>query len=229
MYYFFLLGISICTLGILPLRVFGQPQEKIGNHHVEILLKKEGLTPNDVKDLRVSHQHLSSVSQITHLYLQQYYCNIPINQGVASLHFDAEHRLLFESNQLIPNLSGKTKSTVPQIKAKTACEKAITFIREHQADERSENQNKTPFFPLSPDDLVQKTDLVYQLVETGEMVLCYAVEIKNKKGHWQILVSANTGKVLDAANLTLSCDFSTPLQKSITKKAINHKSFFCLY
>ncbi len=164
------------------------------------------------EDLKVSSEHISSVSGVRHVYYQQVKDGIDVLQGQASIHL-SEDEVIYAHNRLV-DLEGLTILSNNQVSALEAVERCAAHYnlpKVSQTEEISQNIGvsrlstfKNPVY--SREDI--RTKLAYVLVE-DELILSREVILDIPETHerWAAYVSLSDGSVILENSLFLECGF----------------------
>ena len=97
--------------------------------HLESAADAWSLSKNDLIDLSVSDQYVSSNNGVHHFYFQQNYQGIPIYNAVTSVHITKEGKIIDSPNRFYGQLSKKINTTSARILPQIALEKVVLDLR----------------------------------------------------------------------------------------------------
>ena len=87
-------------------------------------LQKERLEIEDIENFEITHEHVSSISGIQHIYIRQRVSNIPVYQSVGGIHIDKDGNLIALDNQFVSIGDQKINASTPQLSAIEAVKSA---------------------------------------------------------------------------------------------------------
>ncbi|SFH93673.1 T9SS-dependent M36 family metallopeptidase [Halpernia frigidisoli] len=158
---------------------------------------------NDLKDFEISNQDFSSSMNSEVVKIQQTYNGIPVYNSVATA-LIKDSDVKFYTENFVKNYDVVSS-------AKAGLTDAAAFKSVAKKLKLNGDEYRLLDILAKEDGLksVAKRRLVYFKSEEN-LVLCYEffVEEKNNSNYWNILVDANSGKILEENNLTLSCNFN---------------------
>ena len=162
-------------------------------------------------DLRISAQHVSSISGVLHIYLQEQHRGIDVLGSVGSVHLDQDREVAYSTNDFIylPNrqvVSSRGISAEAAVRAAghhfNLPQIAPTILTGTAAG----SDEKQTFTNTDLSSRAINGRLVY-LVEDGNLVLSWEVFlVKPDDGFmWLTYVNASSGAVNRTRSLTISC------------------------
>ena len=123
----------LCMLLLASLSVYGQSNIKeITKQHIEQNTSKHQLNTDDIKEWRITSDHISSLSGIHHIYGNQQLNGLDIYNATFSLHLtDNYNKTVAYHNKFISNLNTKisNQSSSPSITAITAVNRALQDLK----------------------------------------------------------------------------------------------------
>lgn len=169
----------------------------------------------EASDLRISAQHKSSISGVTHIYFQQQHNGIDIVNHMASVHIDGEGQVrhatnrLFEANRAnaLSSTSFSDQRAIDIVAAHFDLPKVgETTLLNKEADSKKGTYENTAYskYPI-------RTNLVY-IVVGNELRLVNEVIIDLDQRHekWATYIDARNGSIVRQDARFLTCDFGTP-------------------
>lgn len=184
-----------------------------------------GLTKEDISDLRITDSHISSLSSVHHIYLQQFHENIPVRKGLASVHIDSQGKILHKTQSLVPLFSEKINQIEPILTAKNG-----VFSAAQKLNIPHPNHLKTINEEISADSNVQfegrqiseqdiNASLIFELNDLGELRLCWQIEIQphGSDDYWVLYIDAETGVEINRENRVVKCNFPHPETSSLNQ------------
>ncbi|MCJ8154660.1 T9SS-dependent M36 family metallopeptidase [Chryseobacterium sp. SSA4.19] len=188
---------------VFPSILFGQDNEKLIKDYISQNkireYKKSDLTGFIVDNVDPSKSLNGNV-----IKFQQTYNGLPVYNSVGTV-LVKDNKIVYYSDNFFKDYNLST-STTAGITKEVALQKIA-------ADLGSENISTLPimaFFEKGTDKLTAaKQRLVYTADESQNLRLAYEYLLHEPKtvNHWNIVVDANTGKILSKLNLNLSCNF----------------------
>ena len=170
-----------------------------------------GVTAADVADLRVTDNYLSP-SGAQHVYVRQLVHGLPVFNAQAALHFRGE-KLAYRTSALAPSLAD-VPAPAPALSAQTAVGKAAEAVTaafgNPVANGREDDAQLFAWPSLTAENIRVTTGY---FATKGGLRHAYRITIDQHAAHsdyWLVYVDANDGRILDADNLVLKCDFGAP-------------------
>lgn len=187
-----------------PLLLFSQMVDPAVQAHLLSHIKDEGLTAEDLAELRLVDESVSLPSGLSHYYLQQQVQGIDIFGATASIHISKDQQDIYYTSQLEGHIGDRLRSTEPVLGSKDAVIIAATHaglsIREpleKQHGPSGKNQAtdySTAGISISPIE----SFLEWKAQNEEEIVLVWSIRIQAISGKhwWTVQVDAQTGSVL---------------------------------
>ncbi len=174
---------------------------------------KSGLTEQDISEWRITDIVPSLNPQIQHVYVQQLYQGIPIENGRYKLTLK-NGQVSWEINQFVKNLNAKASVTQPSLSPENAI---LKVVNAHQlsspsklnATTKSQNSFEYSNSGISLEPIqVEKT----YLYKDGALHLSWKVSLYQLDGKhwWNAVVDASTGEILHTEDWVISCSFDDP-------------------
>jgi uncharacterized repeat protein (TIGR01451 family) len=170
---------------------FGQSPPDAALNYISNHCREWGVSEADAASLVVTSWHESSVSGLTHVYLQQQVDGVPVLPGVASIHFGFDGNVFHQSNQLIAGLQGRIEPPPSTLSVSQATEKAATILG----------------IASIPPETREGARQVYELNTEGKLRLCWEITLPDGEDIWSIRIDAETGDALSRHNYTVHCQF----------------------
>lgn len=165
-----------------------------------------GLTAADLDDIGVSSQHVSEHSGVTHIYLHQRYNGIEVHGADINVNVTKDGRVLSGfGSSFVPNLAAAIRSQSPATSAvESATDVAgrlgLTVTRPIEVVETIGGPaQETRLSDGGIADGPITARLVYERLESGDVVLSWRLEIAERSGaHWWVVsVDAQTRDLLE--------------------------------
>ncbi|MFT5860155.1 MAG: extracellular elastinolytic metalloproteinase [Flavobacteriaceae bacterium] len=170
------------------------------------------LTKNDLQNWKISDQHVSAQTGMTHVYLVQTYNGIEVTAGTATFVIN-NGDVSLTGNRLIDNLDRLVKtttSTLNEIDAINFAASELGLISPKSLKEIEQRNQYTKVFSapsLSIEDI--PVQLVYGLRENKELTLAWELNIyEASQDHWwNVQIDATTGELISKIDWVVSCSF----------------------
>jgi len=173
------------------------------------------LNETDYQSIRITSEHVSSVSGVHHLYFMQEYQGIGIYGAVGSAHYSNEDNLIKAHSNFGSKIDLRSNTVRPKL---TAAEAILTAAKQlgydysgqltqieniGTAEQKMILRNRT----ISLNDIPAR--LMFHQSTNGELLLSWDFNILevSEKNWWSLRVDALTGRILDQVNWTVSCNF----------------------
>jgi extracellular elastinolytic metalloproteinase len=186
----------------------------ISNYKQLILSENTGLKVSDISEIKLSSQSFDSKNQVTHLYFNQYFKQIPVHNAVLGLHLDKNNRVITLNHSFVKNLESFSSSTTPALSPEIGVSKALNFNNTNVKIEP--NSNLPELISTNEQELIFKDPSHSQgnislkltwLFKDNKFHLCYNVNwlTADEQNWWNVRVDAQTGQILDYDNWVAQC------------------------
>ncbi len=169
-----------------------------------------GLEPTDISDIAVSAQSTSSISQLSHVYLQQTYRGLDVFGAVANVSVMADGQILTVGNSFVPSVASSLNSLEPKISPTQAVEAAarnlgVTITQSLDSKRQDHDADRSVLLSdggISRDPIPVKMTIVP--MQRGEARLAWnaVINLRNDADWFEINVDAFTGEILGRFNWT---------------------------
>ena len=180
------------------------------------MVRNQQLTEADA-DYVITSEHVSSLSDMHHIYYRQAINNIEVQGTESSLHLASDGTFVTaHSDNLIKEISGAVKSSASSLNAAQAIQAianqmnygTITNLKEITS---SKSTNTAKLFNnggISGVDIPAKQ--MYYVVPNDGIRMVWEISIQelNSSDWWNFRVDANTGVIIDKYNFTVSCNLA---------------------
>ncbi len=184
---------------------------EISQRHIVEQAPTWGLTTEDISDLRISDSHISSISGVAHIYYQQRFQGIAVENAIINLSIAPNGKVIHVGNRLVKNLTAKVNKTSPAINAELALTNTINHLQLDPVKSfnriESKKANEVLFekgtFANSP----VATTLTYVVDENEAVNLVWRVALNpiSDVNYWYSYVDATSGDIIQKQNLTIKC------------------------
>jgi hypothetical protein len=174
-----------------------------------------GLIKSDVEFIRLLNNYHDAYTGLHHVYAQQEYDNIRVEQAYTSIHFDQNAMITHTNMNFVASLESKISPVTDIITHRQALGFVetlldLTFPVVDPVLGTGNQTGKLVFntVPVSLEPVT--TELVYIVVSNTEVRLAYSVEVymADATAYYDIMVDAESGDILDQKNLVVSCNFN---------------------
>ncbi|MEM7105484.1 MAG: T9SS-dependent M36 family metallopeptidase [Bacteroidota bacterium] len=205
--------VFLCIIfSFLNVTLFAQSSIDIIAAYLEGNQKSINYSDTDMLDWRVYDSHTSKQSGAEHVYIQQYFNNVEIYNGVANFALK-DGKVAHFGNSLETDISKRINRAKPAISAESAIRKAVQQLSLSSNEQLIQKEQQSPYISIfeggdiSTQDI--KVELVYQPVQEGQLTLAWHMVIYELSDEhwWSMRVDAVTGQIIDKNNLILSCNF----------------------
>lgn len=207
---------SILLLLALCVQVWGQQGLKRLEHEALSLFKAHclasGFSEEDIRETVISDSHFDTQTNLTHIYFQQFFQQIPVREGVASIHFNAMDRPVHIPNKFVPITQLKVDAETPRLGAKDAINLAaaaldlppIGMLKEVAYPVNSILH--ASFFNGEAMEGSILARLIYKRVQDS-LQLCWEIGLRHQEtdDYWQVWINTQDGKVVQQYKRTLTC------------------------
>lgn len=161
----------------------------------------------------ITKQHVSSISDIHHIYLRQAINGLEVYGTESSVHIDKNGEVLTEHNKFIEDIQTTVKSSSQGISARqaiTSVARQMNYsIESLQKIKSIGGKNKAVVFNkagISSEDIPAKLMYYYREGIGTHLVWELSVAEITSSDWWNFRVDATTGNIIDKDNFTVYCD-----------------------
>ena len=197
----------------LHLTVFAQSNKKsVAYSYLNNNKEKLGLTVSDINDALISDMYQSKHNGVTHIYFNQAYKGIPVNNAIFTINVKKDDEVLFHHNGFIQDLQGKINTSKSQFNAVDALEAtALAMNLSHSGHFKllkSNDKGELVFDRTDFSDDVIRVKPIYFQVSEDDVRLSWEVAFsqKNSSDSWSSKIDAVTAQVLEMENRTIYCN-----------------------
>ena len=193
------------------------------------------LTSEDISELRITDSHISSLSGVRHIYMQQFRNKIPVRKGLASVHISPEGEILHFTNSLISDITSKVNQSKPAISAERAVISAAKKLKIPAPNHLKTKNNETTiagnslFEGGSISAELVPASLIFDTDSEGNLRLCWQIEIMTHdfNHNWVIYTDAETGEEINRTDGVVKCNFGSPEPSSLnlSKNNCSHEHY----
>ncbi|WP_051891192.1 T9SS-dependent M36 family metallopeptidase [Chryseobacterium sp. JM1] len=197
------LPLLFAVFAVIPSALFSQDNEKLVKDYISQNKIRE-YKKNDLTNFVIDNIDASKSMNGNVVKFQQTYNGIPV-YGSAGTVLVKDNKVVYYSDNFLKDYKGSTSADATITK-----EAALQRIA---ADLGAENVSELPIMELfekgANKHIAAKQRLVYTTDDSQNLRLAYEYILHEPKttNHWNILVDANSGKILSKLNLNLSCNF----------------------
>lgn len=188
-----------------------QLQQHLKDHH-----ERWGLSSEDITNYQISSQYQSQHSGVYHIYLQQAWEGIPVQQAILNANLSSDGKILSIGNRFEADLAGRVNATSAVVSPLDALSTGLTYFSNGLAPaevqiELLENK-KDQFFRYSAEGVALEpleVYLQYLPTEGGSIHLCWTVDYYQRDAQhaWRIFVDAQSGDILQFFDRVIHCEF----------------------
>ncbi|PIF45014.1 putative secreted protein (Por secretion system target) [Chryseobacterium sp. 52] len=197
------LPLLFAAFAVFPSSLFSQDNEKLIKDYISQNKIRE-YKKNDLTNFVIDNIDPSKSMNGNVVKFQQTYNGIPV-YGTAGTVLVKDNKIVYYLDNFLKDYTASTSKTVGITK-----EVALQKIAEDLGTADVSDLPIMAFFEKGSNKLTAaKQRLVYATDESENLRLAYEYLVHEPKtsNHWNILVDANTGKIISKLNLNLSCNF----------------------
>ncbi|MFT5860152.1 MAG: extracellular elastinolytic metalloproteinase [Flavobacteriaceae bacterium] len=171
-----------------------------------------GLTSSDIQNWKISDQHVSAQTGITHIYVSQSFNGIEITEGTATF-IVSNGEAILTGNRLISDISSKINLTTPILSQEEAIFFAASELKLSPPTAIREIEKRDEFTRVyNVESLSQESipvQLVYGLSDKNELHLSWELNIyEHSSDHWwNVKIDAQTGALISQIDWVVSCTY----------------------
>ncbi|MDQ0780818.1 T9SS-dependent M36 family metallopeptidase [Chryseobacterium sp. W4I1] len=197
------LPLLFAAFAVFPSSLFSQDNGKLIKDYISQNKIRE-YKKNDLTNFVIENVDSSKSMNGDVVKFQQMYNGIPVYNSAGTV-LVKDNKIVYYSDNFLKDYTLSTSSTAGITK-----ETALQAIAAHLGSAKVAALPIMAFFEKGTNKLIAaKQRLVYTIDQNQNLRLAYEYLLHEPKttNHWNILVDANTGKILDKINLNLSCNF----------------------
>jgi hypothetical protein len=178
---------------------------------------RHGLEEADLLDVALVDESQDSGSGLTHLYFRQRHQGIEIHNTVLGIHLNQAFERFHLTHNFVRSLGSRSYQTEPALSPQAALQSAAAILQRpfsspmveeaetgisRRASWRVESLSRKPI----------ALDLVYFAHPRSSLVLAWRVIVEpvDSADHWEMLLDAADGTLLERFNWTVHCQFDAP-------------------
>lgn len=161
----------------------------------------------------ITKEHVSSISDVHHIYLRQAINGLEVYGTESSIHIDKTGKVLMEHNKLLTDASSTVKSSSQGISASQAINSVARQmgyqVKNLEKINNIGGKNKAAVFNkagISSEDIPTKLMYYYREGVGTYLVWELSVAEKTSSDWWNFRVDASSGTIIDKDNWTVSCN-----------------------
>tara|TARA_R110002072_G_scaffold23949_2_gene81992 strand:- start:110004 stop:113453 length:3450 start_codon:yes stop_codon:yes gene_type:complete len=211
----FTIGAIFCAIMVCSFGTYAQSLVRPIQNELTQLVENNELLTEDLQ-WEITSEHVSSSSNIQHIYFTQVLNDLKIYGTESSIHLFSNGDVLKANTRFIKNVASLgSRSSTPSLTAEQAVVAAASHLNYSITEtlsvvSRKNNASKETLLSnggisLSP----IPAKLMYQLSNNNELVLVWDVSIEEaaQQNWWNVRVDATTGEIVDKNNWMVSCSF----------------------
>ncbi|WP_370898001.1 T9SS-dependent M36 family metallopeptidase [Chryseobacterium gossypii] len=198
------LPLLLAAFAVLPSVLFSQNNERLIKDYISQNKIRE-YKKSDLTDFIIDNIDNSKSLNGSVVKIQQLYNGLPVHSSVGTV-LIKDNKVAYYTDNFVKDYRTSVSST-----AVLSREEALRKIAADLGNEKVSALPIIKFFENSADKMqAAKERLVYTTDKNNNLKLAYEYLLHEPKttNHWDILVDAHTGEILDRANLNLSCRFN---------------------
>ena len=228
------LSLTILFLLFFSFQSYAQNQKSLDVALQYLEQQREGLqlTQQDISNYKVNDHYTSKHNGVTHIYLQQQYEQIDVQNALININILPSEEILNMGNRFVSDLANKINTTTPSIEPIDALQKVVTKFGETDGSSIQLKERKNAQHYIYENEGIAlepiPVRLVYELQEDGLVRLIWQVRFYTLDAQhmWNTQVDAVTGEILDFYDEVLHCDFSHAHDFCKNEKHKFHKEEF---
>lgn len=178
---------------------------------------RHGLEEADLQDVVLIDESLDSGSGLTHLYFRQRHQGIEIHNTVLGIHLNRALERFYLNHNFVRSIASRTHQTEPALSPQEALESAAALLQRpfsaplvEEAETGVSRRASWRVETLSREPVA--VDLVFFAHPSRSLVLAWRVIVEPlaSADHWEMLLDAGDGTLLERFNWTVHCQFDAP-------------------
>ncbi|MEO1412483.1 MAG: T9SS-dependent M36 family metallopeptidase [Bacteroidota bacterium] len=217
---FFALLFVLCAWSTVSVAQQQGPLD-VALRHLEKSRDQLQLTEADLGNYRVSDLYSSRHNGVTHVYLQQEYAGIAVEQAITNVNILPDGQVLSMGNRFVSDLQSRINTTTPTLSPAEAIEAVLLhFQKRTDVTVKLQEKINDQYYVFSPDGFALEpvpVRLVYQTMEDRSVRLAWRVELYELDAYnwWNARIDAQTGAVLAHHNQVIHCEFDHSSECSV--------------
>ena len=209
-------NLTFLFLILFSFQSFSQSQRTldIALQHLEQKRQDFQLTQQDISNYKISDHYASKHNGVTHVYLQQQYAGINLQNALININILPNEKVLNMGNRFVVDLASKINTTVPTIEPTDALQKVVAMFGDTDGSPISLKETRSTQHYIYENDGIAlepiPVRLIFELQEDGLVRLVWQVRFYTLDAQhmWNTQVDAVTGEILDFYDEVLHCDFT---------------------
>ncbi|MBT8324816.1 MAG: T9SS-dependent M36 family metallopeptidase, partial [Winogradskyella sp.] len=187
-------------------------------------------TDRDLEELYISDTYFSKNTNITHLYINQYFEDIKINGAISSVALK-DGKVFYFANRFLNFIEDRINTTSANVNAINAVSRLVSNFELGNTNDlilEEENGNVLTFSSEGLSDEPIIAELVFVKRE-DDLRLAWNILLftKNNDHWWSAYIDAVTNEIIEINDKVLSCKFTHPEihEENNNEKEFSHKLF----
>jgi extracellular elastinolytic metalloproteinase len=200
---------TLLFCSLIPSLLLAQAQFSQKQVVTMILSQNTGLTIEDLAEIRITAQSKDRLNGVSHIYINQFYKNIPIHNAIIGLHISKDEKILGLSNQFVKNLNKQNVFSKPALSAYDATILALNIKSAH-SDKIKRDLKLSPISNTEQSSIFRQEDLADGDIKCqlkwvnnqGNLLLVWNVNWRTLDGRdwWNQRINAITGVFVEENN-----------------------------
>ncbi|MBT8376474.1 MAG: T9SS-dependent M36 family metallopeptidase, partial [Bacteroidia bacterium] len=213
-------------------------QESLDDSNYDVVVKtylnetnsQYNFTDRDLEELYISDTYYSKNTNITHLYINQYFEDIKINGAISSVALK-DGKVFYFANRFLNFIEDRINTTSANVNAINAVSRLVSNFELGNTNDlilEEENGNVLTFSSEGLSDEPIIAELVFVKRE-DDLRLAWNILLftKNNDHWWSAYIDAVTNEIIEINDKVLSCKFTHPEihEENNNEKEFSHKLF----
>ena len=217
---------------LFALSSFSQTQRSldIALQHLEQKRQDLQLTQQDISNYKISDHYTSKHNGVTHVYLQQQYEGINVQNALININVLSNDEVLNMGNRFVADLASKINTTEPSVEPYDALLKVVAKFGDTDGSPIALKERKNDQHYIYENDGIAlepiPVRLIFELQNDGQVRLVWQVRFYTLDAQhmWNTQVDVVTGEILGFYDEVLHCDFSHPHDFCTNEKHISNNT-----
>lgn len=179
------------------------------DNHLLLQLKNQNLLSTDIANYKITSQHTSRTSGVTHLYFRQTYNGVEVIGTESSLHIK-NGNIIKANNSFLKDINQRIDTPTPTLNEVSAIQAIVSKMGYTQKENLSlkstvEGTKVYSNAGISLNDIPVK--MVYKSLPYGKLMVAWEISIRETSSmNWyDFFVDGRSGDIMEKINWTVSC------------------------
>ena len=181
----------------------------IALRHIEQNYKQWNLTQQDIAEMIVTDNYQSKQSRVTHVYFQQQYAGISLQNAILNVNIMEDGRVLSVGKRFLPDLENAVNATSAQISAEDALQAVFQDLNITKEVPSPDQVSTHKYVYEGIANFSVPVELMYYQSNAGVQLVWYLIiDPQGTSDKWGYQIDAQSGQIIVKKDLMIRCTFS---------------------